>query len=95
MALEQNPHEALKGGEMNNCDGMKITSGPLRPKTELSRAPALGLPDLDKPMTRYTYKRTGRALGVPAPKLGPDSGHCLTFPNNWAQWPCAGQAACV
>ena len=79
MALEQNPYEALRGGEMNNFDGMKITSRPLKLKTELSRAPALGLPNLDKPLMRHIHKRTGIALGVLAPKLGPDSGHWPYF----------------
>ena len=36
MTLEQNLYEALRGEEMNNFDGIKITSGPLRLKTELS-----------------------------------------------------------
>ena len=70
MALEQNPHEALKGGEMNNCDGMKITSGPLRRKTELSRAPALELPNLDKPLTLLHPRVARERIRSPGPKPG-------------------------
>ena len=39
-------------------------------KTELSRAPALGLPHLDKPFTLYVQKRSGETLGVLTQKLG-------------------------
>ena len=41
-------------------------------KTEVSSAPALGLPNLDKPFTLYVREKSGIALGVLTQKLGPD-----------------------
>ena len=38
--------------------------------TESSTAPALGLPNLDKPFTLYVHKRSEIVLGVLTPKLG-------------------------
>ncbi|KAM9510304.1 uncharacterized protein ACIB01_019789 [Guaruba guarouba] len=40
-------------------------------KTELMRAPALGLPDITKHFWLYSYEKQGIALGVLAQKLGP------------------------
>lgn len=41
-------------------------------RTELSRAPALELPNLDQPFTLYIHEKSGIALGVLTQKLGPD-----------------------
>ena len=38
----------------------------------MSRAPALGLPHLDKPFTLHVHERSGIELGVLTQKLGPD-----------------------
>ena len=58
-------YEALKGGERellqwnrNHQLAFEIL------KTELSRAAALGLPNLDEPFTLYVHEKSGIALGV-------------------------------
>ncbi|XP_068026767.1 uncharacterized protein [Melanerpes formicivorus] len=40
-------------------------------KLELTRAPALGLPDVSKPFWLFSHERQGMALGVLAQQLGP------------------------
>lgn len=70
MALGAKPHEALKGGEMNNCDGMKITSGPLRRKTELSRAPGTGASRSGQAHDTIHSQEDRESTRGPGPKAG-------------------------
>ena len=80
-------YEALKGGERELLQwnrNHQLASEIL--KTELSRAAALGLPNLDEPFTLYVHEKSRIALGVLSQTWDWIRDQWLAFQNKWTQW---------
>lgn len=65
-------YKASKGMDTESLEG----TGNLRRafdqiKNTLVSAPALGIPDLNKPLTLFTSEKLGRAVGILTQKVGP------------------------